>query len=135
MSKHATFLTFVWTIVKEKAKGFCNILNVFAILFFIFLFFYYFCVFCRTGGDEKLIRIVKDNSRFGFSKEYISFRSLKELIEYHQKHPIINEKLTINLLYPYGNLTGEACDDQIFSQVQRSHVFTYPTYLSLSYPI
>ena len=36
MSKHATFLTFVWTIVKEKAKGFCNILNVFAILFFIF---------------------------------------------------------------------------------------------------
>ena len=103
--------------------------------FLFFLLFYYFCVFYREGGKERLIRIVEDNSRFGFSKENICFRSLKELIEYHQEHPIINRELTINLLYPYGNLTGEACDDQIFSQVEMSQVFTYPTYLLLPYPI
>ena len=110
-------------------------MNVFAILFFIFFVVLLFLRIYREGGKERLIRIVKDNSRFGFSKENICFRSLKELIEYHQEHPIINRELTINLLYPYGNLTGEACDDQIFSQVERPQVFTYPTYLLLPYPI
>ena len=54
---------------------------------------------------------MKDNGRFGFNKDSIRFRSLKELIEYHQVHPITNRDLIIKLLYPYGNLTGEACDE------------------------
>ena len=70
-----------------------------------------FCVFYRERGKERLIRIVKDNGRFGFNKDNIRFRSLKELIEYHQEHPIINRELTIKLLYPYGNITVEACDE------------------------
>ena len=78
----------------------------------------FFCVFYRESGKERLIRIVKDNGRYGFNKDSIRFRSLKELIEYHQVHPIVNRDLIIKLLYPYGNLPAEACDKWMRESIQ-----------------
>jgi len=56
----------------------------------------------KESGKDRMIRIIQENDRCGFSRDNLQFLNLHELIEYFQAHSLkdYNQNLNTRLIYP-----------------------------------
>ena len=68
----------------------CNSILILIVLYFV-----------RIGGQNRLIRIIYGNGKYGFSEPY-TFNSAVELIEYYKKNSLgkYNPRVNTQLLNP-----------------------------------
>ena len=66
--------------------------------------------FVRIGGQNRLIRIIYGNGKYGFSEPY-TFNSAIELIEYYKKNSLgkYNPRVNTQLLNPISRFAVSVC--------------------------
>ena len=64
----------------------------------------------RIGGQNRLIRIMHGNGKYGFSEPY-TFYSVVELIEYYHKNSLgkYNPRVNTHLLNPISRFVVSVC--------------------------